>query len=412
MPEPAVAQAAAAQPAAAPRSPSPARRVPALWLALLATPVAAGANSPVLILPDMAGSFGVRPASVTWLVTAFAWAMAVGTPLMASLLRRRGLRTTLRVSTVLVLAGTLLVTLAPWMALALPGRAAQAVGGAGLVTSAMSLAGSVRRMGVITAGFGVLGALGPLLGSLLADAFSWRVSLAVSVLALLALPAVTRGAPRTAPLPTAPFDTRGASLLVALATALVFVPHHPLPGAGAALAAAALLAVHVRARPDGFVPAALLRTPAFLLAALLACALATSYFTLLFAVPQFLAARTDWSTATIGTGQLLALLAGSFLSLGLAAVSARLGKRRVLTVLITLGALAPVTAAVSPWAPLLLLVAAMAVFTTTAGNATLAVYATQAAPDSQRPTVIGLFNLCYQLGGAFGPAIAALITLT
>ncbi|MFD0345882.1 hypothetical protein ACFQ0M_06930 [Kitasatospora aburaviensis] len=37
--------------------------------------------------------------------------------------------------------------------------------------------------------------------------------------------------------------------------------------------------------------------------------------------------------------------------------------------------------------------------------------ATQATPAAQRPTAIGLFNLCYQLGGAFGPAIAALITL-
>ncbi|MET9518719.1 MFS transporter [Streptomyces sp. NPDC002994] len=407
MPEPALAR--PMKPAAPAKA---ARQVPALWLALLATPIAAGANSPVLILPEMAGSFGARPASATWFVTAFAWAMAVGTPLMAALLRRRGLRTTLHVSTAMVLGGTLLVALAPWMALALPGRAAQAVGGAGLITSAMSLAGSVRRMGVITAGFGVLGAVGPLLGSLIADALSWRASLAVSALALLAVPAVTRTAPRTPPATTAPFDARGASLLVALATALVFIPHHPLPAAGSALAVAALLTAHVRARPDGFVPATLLRTPAFLSAALLACALATSYFTLLFAIPQLLAARTHWSTATIGTGQLLALLTGSFLSLALAAVSARLGRRRVLTVLITLGALAPVTAAVSPWAPLLLLVAAMAVFTATAGNATLAVYATQAAPDSQRPTAIGLFILCYQLGGAFGPAIAALITLT
>ncbi|HET6856603.1 MAG TPA: MFS transporter, partial [Streptomyces sp.] len=102
------------------RTPGTTGQVPALWLALLATPIAAGANSPVLILPDMAGSFGVEPAAATWFVTTFAWAMAVGTPLMASLLRRRGLRTTLHLSTGLILAGTLLVALAPWMALALP----------------------------------------------------------------------------------------------------------------------------------------------------------------------------------------------------------------------------------------------------------------------------------------------------
>ncbi|MEK9519601.1 hypothetical protein MIU24_09345 [Streptomyces venezuelae] len=187
-------------------------------------------------------------------VTVFAWAMAVGTPLMAGLLRRRGLGTTLRLSAVLVAAGTAVVAVAPWLPLAMTGRAAQAVGGAGLVTAAMSLAGSVRRMGVITAGFGTLGAVGPLLGSTLAAAASWRVSLAV-------------------------------------------------------------------------------------------------------------------------------------------------------------GALAPLTAALTPWAPLLLPVATLAVLATSAGQAVLAVYATRAASADQRPTAIGLFSLAYQLGGAFGPAIAALITL-
>ncbi|MFD0345880.1 MFS transporter [Kitasatospora aburaviensis] len=162
------------QPAGA--GPAPRRPVPVAWLALLATPVAASANSPVLILPEMAGSLGVRTATATWLVTVFAWAMAVGTPLMASLLRRRGLGSTLRLGTALIVAGTAVVAAAPWLPLAMTGRAAQAVGAAGLITAAMSLAGSVRRMGVITAGFGTLGAVGPLLGSAVAGAASWRLS--------------------------------------------------------------------------------------------------------------------------------------------------------------------------------------------------------------------------------------------
>ncbi|MFE7602581.1 MFS transporter [Streptomyces sp. NPDC057494] len=387
------------------------RQVPAAWLALLATPVAASANSPVLILPDMAGSLGIRTATATWLVTVFAWAMAVGTPLMAGLLRRRGLGVTLRLSAALIVAGTAVVAVTPWLPLAMAGRAAQAAGGAGLITAAMSLAGSVRRMGVITAGFGTLGAVGPLLGSAIAGAASWRASLAVGAVALLALPAVMRRADLSVPRQSTPFDGRGAALLVLTATALVLVPRYPLPAVAASLLAAALLALHVRSHPTGFVPLALLRTRAFVLSALLACTFATSYFTLLFTVPQLLRDRTDWSTSTIGTGQLVALLAGSALSMVLAAASARLGRPRVLTILLTVGALAPLTAVLTPWAPLLLLVATLAVFTTSAGQATLAVYATQAAPAAQRPTAIGLFNLCYQLGGAFGPAIAALITL-
>ncbi|MFD9612412.1 MFS transporter [Streptomyces sp. NPDC059083] len=402
-------------PRPASETPAPAvqapRQVPAVWLALLATPVAASANSPVLILPDMAGSLGIRTSTATWLVTVFAWAMAVGTPLMAGLLRRRGLGVTLRLGAALIVAGTAVIAVTPWLPLAMAGRAAQAAGSAGLITAAMSLAGSVRRMGVITAGFGTLGAVGPLLGSALADAVSWRASLAVGAVALLALPAVARRADLSAPRASAPFDRRGAALLVLTATALVLIPRHPLPAVAASLVTAALLALHVRSHPTGFVPLALLRTRTFVLSALLACTFATSYFTLLFTVPQLLRDRTDWSTATIGTGQLVALLVGSALSMALAAASARLGRPRVLALLLTVGALAPLTAVLTPWAPPLLLVAALAVFTTSAGQATLAVYATQAAPMDQRPTAIGLFNLCYQLGGAFGPAIAALITL-
>ncbi|MFF0742916.1 MFS transporter [Streptomyces sp. NPDC004111] len=385
--------------------------MPVGWLALLATPIAASANSPVLILPGMAGALGVPTATATWLVTAFAWAMAVGTPLMAGLLRRRGLGSVLRLSTALILTGTAAVAVAPWLPLAMAGRAAQAAGGAGLVTVAMSLAGSVRRMGVITAGFGTLGAVGPLLGSTVAGAVSWRAALAVGCLALLALPAVVRHADLSAPPRSNPFDGRGATLLVLLATALVLVPRHPLPAVAAALVAALLLALHIRSHPHGFVPAALLRNRTYVVYALLSCALATSYFTLLFTVPQLLRERTDWSTSVIGTGQLVALLVGSALSMALAAVSARLGRRKVLAVLLTVGPLAPLLAVLGPWPPLLLLVAVLAVLATSGGLATLSVYGTQSLPSAQRPTAIGLFNLCYQLGGAFGPAVAALIAL-
>ncbi|MCZ4559105.1 MFS transporter [Rhodococcus maanshanensis] len=387
------------------------QQISALWLALLASPIAASANSPVLILPAMADSFGVRTATVTWLVTVFAWAMAIGTPLMATLLRRRGTRLTLAVGSTLIVAGTLLVAVAPWLPLAMAGRAAQAVGGAGLATVAMTLAGTARRMGAITAGFGILGAVGPLVGSLIAEAASWRAALAISLVALLAVPAVIRRSPAVVPAATVPFDGRGAALLVCTASALVLVPRYPAPAVAAAIVMGAVLAAHIRSRPDGFVPAALLRSPAFVASTLLACALATSYFTLLLTIPQLLRERTEWSTAAIGVGQLVALLIGSALSLVLAAAAVRIGRSRVLAVLIAVGALAPLTAVMTPWAPLLLVAATLAVFATTGGQATLAVYATAAAPESQRPTTIGLFNLCYQLGGAFGPAIAALIVL-
>ncbi|MEU8890106.1 hypothetical protein [Streptomyces sp. NPDC048442] len=48
----------------------------------------------------------------------------------------------------------------------------------------------------------------------------------------------------------------------------------------------------------------------------------------------------------------------------------------------------------------------------TGSNAVLSVHAGRQAPAAQRPAALGLFVLCYQLGGALGPALATLLILT
>lgn len=391
--------------------------IPALWLALLATPIAATANAAVLILPDIARDLGTSTETAAWLVTAFAWAMAIGTPVTAGLLRRRGAMAALRTGTALVALGTLAVVLSPWLPLLLAGRAAQAFGGAALVTVAMNLAGNVRRMGVITAGFAMSGAVGPSVGSAITSAVSWRAALILSVVGLLAVPVVARhlravAAAETAtrteqPVQEERFDARGALALVTLVTALVLLPHYTLPSVAVAVVAAVLLALHVRTRPVGFVPVALLRSPVFLVSAGLAGALSTAYFALLFAVPRLMDDATTWGKGTIGVVQMTALLVGGAASWVLAAVSGRLGRGRVTVVLVALGIAGPL-AVLTQWAPVLAVVPGVAVLAASGGLSTLGVRASEAAPASLRPAAIGLLNLTYQLGGAFGPAIALL----
>ncbi|MET8977337.1 MFS transporter [Streptomyces sp. NPDC004539] len=394
------------RPGAPPGGPRPA----ALALGLLATPTALSANAATTTLPDIARDLGISVSTATWAATVFGLAMALGTPMITALLRHRGVRTAVLVSAALIAAGTLTVLLSDSLPVLLAGRAAQAFGGGGMISTAINLAGTPGRMGVVTAGSGMLGALGPLGGSLLGDHVSWHAALSLSAVALLAAPYVWLRAPAHRPAEGhAPFDAVGALLTGALICALVLLGRFPPAAALCAVALVCGLAVWTRRRPEGFVPAALLRTPVYLTACAVVCALSTTYFALLYAVPRLLADDAGWDTSAVGAGVLVALLVGSSLSWGMAAAANRLRRGTVLTVLLTLGVVAPVTVALG--APALLTLAALgvAVFVAASGQATLSVVAVGGAPARLRTTALGLFTLCFQLGAGFGPAIVALL---
>ncbi|MFD0392212.1 hypothetical protein ACFQ3Z_03225 [Streptomyces nogalater] len=110
-------------------------------------------------------------------------------------------------------------------------------------------------------------------------------------------------------------------------------------------------------------------------------------------------------------GQMAAMITGSLLTLGFAAVSARLGHRTVRVILLAAGTLAAAAAVLAHGAVVPLAAVGLAVFAATAANATQSVAAASAVPDRQRPAAIGLFQLCYLLGGALGPALATTLVL-
>lgn len=390
---------------------APTRRVPVLWLALLATPVAAANNAAVLILGDMSRSLNITKATASWLVTVFALALAVATPLIATLVRRRGTRAALWSSAAFVAVGTVIVAASPWLPLTLAGRAGQAVGGAGMMAIAMNLAGTARRMGVISAGSGILGGVGPLLGERLTDAVSWRAALSVLIITLPAVPAVSRHTTPAPPTTEARFDARGAILLAVLSSGIVLLPSNPLPALAVAGVTAALLALHIRRRPDGYVPLAVLRSGLFRGSVLIAVVLSVLYFTLLFGIPQLITDRAGWTTGSVAVGQMIAMIAGSVLTLVFAAVAARLGQTAVRALLLTVGTLAATAAVLAHSALVLFIAIGLAVFAATGANATQSMAAASAVPEPRRPTGIGLFQLAYLMGGALGPALATALVI-
>ncbi|MDX3099927.1 MFS transporter [Nonomuraea angiospora] len=389
-------------------------RIAVRYLALLATPTSLSANSTTTVIPDLARALGVSAADATWAATAFGWGGVLGAPLTVALLRTRGIRAATLVNAALVLLGTLLVAGAPTLAMLLAGRAAQAAGGGGLITIAITLAGTASRAGAITAGVGLVGAFGPLAGSTL-SAISWRVPLLLSLPALLAVPAVLRHVPtvpRHAPVhhrqdAATRTDTIGILLVMTLVSAFVLIPRLELVAVAAAAVAGLLLTLHVRRTPAGFIPQPVVRTRAFVTAAAAACTLSTSYFALLYTVPRLL--EHHWTTERIGLVTLIMLATGSIASLLFTRRAAQLGPAVTRSVLPAAGATAVALASVAPWPVLVAASTAFAVFATTAAMAWYATRAGAVVPQEHRATAVSLFTLCYQLGGAFGPALATFL---
>ncbi|MDT0530542.1 MFS transporter [Micromonospora sp. DSM 115977] len=375
------------------------------WLALLAGPLSYGIAAPALLLDDVARATGTDEQAATAGVTAFGWGIALGTPLLAALLARRGVRAVLTVSAALLGAGTLVLVLVPSVPALVAGAAVQALGSAGLTVTAMKLADSARQMGVVAASLAVVGATGPLTGALVADISSWQAALALPLLAVLAVPAARRGttSPDAAP---ASFDPLGMVLLSMLVTAAVLIPHRPLVAGPATVALLLALVAWIKIRPDGFLPAAVAGNGRFLAACASAFALGVVNFALLYAAPDLLREHAGWDSTRSGIVLLAPYLLGGFCSGFLVAASVRVPRRVAATALLVTGAAAPLLAAVTTAVPLLLAAMTLGSLAAATGQGVLALGATGVVPASHKAEALGLFNLAYLLSVAFGPAIA------
>lgn len=378
-----------------------------------------GTSAVSVALPELAAGLGVSAAGAAWVISGYAVALAVLTAVHGRIADIVGVRGPLVIGVALMAAGALVAATAPTFAVLLAGRVLQGVGAAAVPVLGMALI-SARWDGATRAGAlgrvigfaALLGSLGPVLGGALDAAGGWRWTLVLPVAGLLALPMLWRAAPAGGRRER--FDVPGAVCVAAAATGLVLLLQSPATGAVVAVVGAALLVTgvpaalaRIRARPDGFLPRAIVTDGVVLRSAFAAAAIPAGWFALLVAVPLVLAAR-GWSPLGVG----LVLVPSALLSLLMPRVTGwvlpRWGADRTLAVAcpVTVVALLVAALGVATGAPPLLVVAVASLTVAFGiGQPAMILAVSGAVETAQRGVALGVATLVFLAGAGVGAAV-------
>lgn len=150
------------------------------------------------LLPDISASLGVSVGAAGQLVSVFALAYALLSPVLAALTSKWSRRDVLITALLVFAVGNLATALAPVYALVLAARVLAAAGAAMFTpnagATAATLAGPERRgraISIVTLGLSGSLALGAPLGTFIGDAFGWKATMwFVTALALIVVPVI------------------------------------------------------------------------------------------------------------------------------------------------------------------------------------------------------------------------------
>ncbi|MGH3500596.1 MAG: MFS transporter [Nocardioidaceae bacterium] len=378
-----------------------------------------GTSGVAVALPSLAGDFGVSTATATWVVSGYAVALAVATPVHGRLADAMGIRAPLCLGLVLLAVGALVSAAAPDFAVMMVARVIQGTGAAAtLVLGSALLSARVpadRRgaaLGWLAGMAAVLSALGPLLGGALTLGGGWQAAVALPALVGPAVPYLWRRARVSGD--GGRLDIIGAAAVVMTVCGLVLLVQSASAGIATAMTGCGLLAIgvpaavaRVRARPHGFLPLSVVTNLRVIGNALCASTIPASWFSLLVGIPLTLT-RHGWTPLTIGL--LLAPSALAALSTPLVAskLLRRLGPRATLLVATMMTAAGLLVAAVGvacDWVWPLSVAPVLVTLAFGTGQPAMVTAVGGAVPSERRSGAIGVATLCFLVGASVGTAV-------
>lgn len=400
-------------------APSPGRV--GLLLGGSVAPTALGVSAPAVALPDVATGLSLPGAQTAWVLAAYALALAVGTAVSGRAAALYGLRRTLVAGEALLVVGSAVAATSTSFTVLVIGRGVQGAGAGAVTIAALGLisaryepADAARALGAMTGVVAALAGAGSLIGGALTETLGWRSVVALPALSALTLVGGARLAP-SKPTATGRLDAIGALLVTtAVASVIVLLQARStrlpvttaLLVAAAAVAAAAASALHVKRRPDGFLPLQIVRNGLFLRHALVGFTLFAGYLAMLFVAPLMLFQRQGLGPLSIGLALLPAAVGAVIASHVVGRVLPKLGVGRVTGALGAASGLGLLLAATfsHPAATVVGLTAAVSGFA--GGQVSLIGAVPKLVPKALTNTAIAVFNLIFITGGSLGSAAA------
>ncbi len=387
-----------------------------------------GSSAVAVALPELAADLDLDVAGTSWVLAAFGLAFAVATTFFGRLADVLGMRRPLLLGVALLAIGSLTAATAPSFEVLVAGRVLQGAGtGAvpllvtGTINARFQGAARTHVLGAIGMVVSVVSGSGPLIGGAVTELTSWRVVVAIPLLAVVLAPVAARLAPDHGD-PRQRLDPLGAvavGLAVAGATVLVQAPGGGLTAgtvmttAAVATVATLVAVVHLRRRRDGFLPVAIVSDRRLLRVCAAGFSLLASWLAMLLAVPEILASAHGWSPLVVGAVMLPGAALGAVAS---RVVSTRVVRRgdgtrrdrgRVVSVLVGSAVAGLVLAGLAAPAPAAVVLGfGLVAVAFAAGQVVLLDLIPSLVPPHRAGVALGVFHLAFFSGGAFGSAAA------